>query len=222
MENNDQVSKQSCFLGWMNLQEEDLAGLLQALNLYNNSNEDHNHASDLKQLVYKNISHYQEYVSQRATLAQNDVCPYFSPRWCTSLEGSMFGNVGLGDLSSTQLKSINNLHLKTMRQEDKTSMKLESLQEEIADDPIAIIAKELQAHGEASAEVDKSLVSLLISLRSMLEETDNLSLNTLKKLISILTPIQAVDFLATARKLNLCVHERGRRRDQEHENSIMT
>ncbi|PIN19554.1 hypothetical protein CDL12_07752 [Handroanthus impetiginosus] len=204
MENNDQDSKQSCFLGWMNLQQEDLTELLQALNLYNNSNEDHNHASDLKQLVYKNIGHYQEYVSQRATLARDDVCPYFSPRWCTSLEGSIYV-VGR----------------RMMRQEDRISMKLASFQEEIADDLIAIIAKELQAHGEASAEVDKSLVSLLISLRSMLEEAHNLRLNALKELRSIPTPIQAVDFLATARKLNLCVHEWGRRRDQEHENSIM-
>ncbi|KAL2244768.1 UNVERIFIED_CONTAM: Protein DELAY OF GERMINATION 1 [Sesamum indicum] len=231
----------------MSLQEQDLSELLQSLRLNNADGDDH--TAELSQLVEKNIRHFQEYLCRRVSLAREDVYPYFSPTWCTSLEGSMLwaggcrpsifirlvyalsgkeissrldeylhGNRtgGLGELSPSQINSINSLQLKTIREEEKLSSKLASMQEEMADQPIAIIAKELAAHSEASTEAEEALKSLAVSMTSMLEEADNLRLNTLKELMSILTPVQAVDFLATGRKLHLCIHAWGRRRDQKH------
>ncbi|KAL0398456.1 UNVERIFIED_CONTAM: protein DELAY OF GERMINATION 1 [Sesamum radiatum] len=247
MEDSDEGSGLSCFREWMTLQEQDLSELLQSLRL--NNADGHDHTAELSQLVEKNIRHFQEYVGRRVSLAREDVCPYFSPTWCTSLEGSMLwaggcrpsifirlvyalsgkeissrleeylrGNRtgGLGELSSSQINSINSLQLKTIREEEKLSSKLASMQEEMADQPIAIIAKELAAHSEASTEADEALNTLAVSMTSMLEEADNLRLNTLKELTSILTPVQAVDLIATAKKLHLCIHAWGRRRDQEH------
>ncbi|KAL0363476.1 UNVERIFIED_CONTAM: protein DELAY OF GERMINATION 1 [Sesamum calycinum] len=247
MEDGDEGSRLSCFREWMSLQEQDLSELLQSLRLNDVDGDDH--TAELSQLVEKNIRHFQEYVGRRVNLAREDVCPYFSPTWCTSLEGSMLwaggcrpsifirlvyalsgkeissrldeyllGNRtgGLGELSLSQINSINSLQLKTIREEEKLSSKLASTQEEMADQPIAIIAKELGAHSEASTEADEALNTLAVSMTSMLEEADNLRLNTLKELTSILTPVQAVDLIATGKKLHLCINAWGRRRDQEH------
>ncbi|KAK4440062.1 protein DOG1-like 1 [Sesamum alatum] len=238
---------QRCFDQWMSLQEQDLSELLQSLNLNDADGDDH--TADMCELVDKNIRHFQEYVSQRASLARKDSSLFFSPTWCTSLEGSMLWaggcrpsiyvrliyvlsgkevashleeylhggrNAGLGGLSASQINSINNLQLKTIKQEDKLSTDLASIQEEMADQPIAIIAKELTTCNDASTEVDEALDALATSLTSLLGEADNLRLNTLKELTSILTPVQSVDFIAMAKKLHLCVHAWGRRRDREH------
>ncbi|KAK4440061.1 protein DELAY OF GERMINATION 1 [Sesamum alatum] len=247
MEDGYTCSQLSCFREWMSLQEQDLSELLQSLHLNNADGDDH--TAELSQLVEKNIRHFQEYAGQRASLAREDVCPYFSPNWCTSLEGSMLWaggcrpsifirlvyalsgkeissrldeylrgnrNGGLGELSPSQINSINSLQLKTIQEEEKLTSKLASMQEEMADQPIAIIAKELAAHSEASTEADQALNVVSVSMTSMLEEADNLRLNTLKELTSILTPVQAVDLIATGRKLHLCIHAWGRRRDHEH------
>ncbi|KAL2244767.1 protein DELAY OF GERMINATION 1-like [Sesamum indicum] len=236
-----------CFNEWMNLQEQDLSELLQSLSLNDADGDDH--TADLRELVDKNIRHFQEYASQRARLARNHVSPFFSPTWCTSLEGSMLWaggcrpsifvrlvyvlsgkelashldeylhggrSGGLGELSASQINSINSLQLRTIQQEDKLSANLASIQEEMADQPIFIIAKELAACSQTSTEADEALNALTASLIGVLGEADSLRLNTLKELTSILTPVQSVDFIATARKLHLCVHAWGRRRDREH------
>ncbi|KAF5814762.1 putative transcription factor TGA like domain-containing protein [Helianthus annuus] len=44
-------------------------------------------------------------------------------------------------------------------------------------------------------------------------EADKLRLDTLKRMIDILTPLQAVELLVVSKKLNLCLHEWGKRRD---------
>ncbi|KAK8580598.1 hypothetical protein V6N13_143677 [Hibiscus sabdariffa] len=47
-------------------------------------------------------------------------------------------------------------------------------------------------------------------------EADKLRLSTLKELLGILNPLQGVDFLATSKKLHLCMHEWGKTRDARH------
>ncbi|KAF9621311.1 hypothetical protein IFM89_019397 [Coptis chinensis] len=51
-----------------------------------------------------------------------------------------------------------------------------------------------------------------LALSRVLEDADMLRLNTVKELINILTPLQAVDFLAAAKKLYLSMHEWGQRK----------
>ncbi|XP_075499556.1 protein DOG1-like 3 [Primulina tabacum] len=204
---------------------------------------------ELKHLAEKNVMHFQEYATMRHSLARDDVSSYFSPSWCSSLEGSMLWvggcrpsifirlvyalsgrelelnlreylqgrriNGGL-DLSASQIRSINSLHLKTIRLEDKLSSKLASLQEDMADQPIASMAQESYAHGVTNREVNGALNKHDESMLNLLEEADNLRLSTMKEVISILTPSQAVVFLAAGKKLHLCLHEWGRMRDHEH------
>ncbi|KAI3440021.1 DOG1 domain-containing protein, partial [Psidium guajava] len=51
---------------------------------------------------------------------------------------------------------------------------------------------------------------------AIMGEADRLRLDTLKEIVRVLTPPQAVDFLATSRKLHLCIHEWGKRRDHKN------
>lgn len=247
MENSDQGSQISCFSKWMNLQEEDLLELHQALDLNADGGD---HTVELKHLAEKSVTQFQEYTIMRHKLARDDVSSYFSPSWCSSLEGSMLWvggcrpstfirlvyalsgkefelnlrgylqgrriTGGLGDISGTQLQLINSLHLNTVRVEDKLSSKLASLQEDMVDEPITSMAQESHAHRVLDREVNEALNKHAESMMILLEEADKLRLSTMKEVIGILTPFQAVSFLAAGKKLHLCLHEWGRMRDHEH------
>ncbi|XVF25633.1 hypothetical protein REPUB_Repub13aG0230100 [Reevesia pubescens] len=130
------------------------------------------------------------------------------------LQGLTRGN--LGQISATQLGRINELHMKTIKEEERLSNLFASLQENIADHPIAVIAKRLSRLGESSGEVDRALDEHESSMVNMLHKADKLRLNTLKELLGILTPVQGVDFLAASKKLHLCLHEWGKTRDNRH------
>ncbi|XP_073150281.1 protein DOG1-like 3 [Henckelia pumila] len=250
MENSDEGSQISCFRRWMNLQDEDLLELQQALDL--NADGSADHTLQLKHLAEKNATHFQDYKTMRLRLARHDVSSYFSPSWCSSLEGSMLwvggcrpsifirlvyalsgkefeSNLreylqgrrihgGLGDLSAAQIQLINSLHLKTVRLEDKVSSKLASLQEDMVDQPITSMAQESESSRGVpnSREVNEALDKHSESMMILLEEADDLRLSTMTELMSILTPFQAVSFLAAGKKLHLCLHQWGTRRDHEH------
>ncbi|KAK9267844.1 hypothetical protein L1049_010280 [Liquidambar formosana] len=111
---------------------------------------------------------------------------------------------------------VNGLQAKTIREEDKLSSRMASLQENIADNPLASIAKEASQVGELNWDTDKALNDHAQGMASILEVADKLRVSTLKELIGILTPVQAVDFLAATKKLHLSVHEWGKKRNHQH------
>ena len=104
--------------------------------------------------------------------------------------------------------------MKTIEEEEKLTTRLASLQEEIADQPIAIIAKRLKEAGEVNDEVGKALEQHDNDMLQILQEADKLRLSTLKDLVQILRPLQTVHFLAASKKLHLCVHKWGKTRGQ--------
>ncbi|KAH0760392.1 hypothetical protein KY290_016465 [Solanum tuberosum] len=53
-------------------------------------------------------------------------------------------------------------------------------------------------------------------LSNLLEEVDELRMKTLKEILGILTPIQGVEYLATAKRIRLCLQQWGKKREQEH------
>ncbi|KAG9140564.1 hypothetical protein Leryth_016063 [Lithospermum erythrorhizon] len=63
-----------------------LSELLQALTISTPNNQENNREDLLKQLVQKGMSHFEEYVEQRAQLAQKDALAYFATSWCSALE----------------------------------------------------------------------------------------------------------------------------------------
>ncbi|MFS7921573.1 putative transcription factor TGA like domain-containing protein [Helianthus anomalus] len=129
------------------------------------------------------------------------------------LDGVTRGN--LGDLSNFQLKSVDALHIKTIKEEDKLTSALASVQEKVADEPIALLAYNCKKVGESSEgeAVDKAMDTHAFDVYKIIIEADKLRLDILKRMIDILTPLQAVELLLVSKKLNLCLHEWGKRRD---------
>ncbi|KAF6176908.1 hypothetical protein GIB67_030591 [Kingdonia uniflora] len=132
------------------------------------------------------------------------------------LQGVRRGN--LGELTCEQLGLVNDLQCKIYKEEEKLSNKMASMQEDIADDPLALIANEFDSGrvGESNDDVDRALDAHSLALATILKDADKLRLSTLKELLAILTPFQAIDYLIAAKKLHLSMHEWGKRRDQQH------
>ncbi|XP_030514690.2 protein DOG1-like 1 [Rhodamnia argentea] len=129
-------------------------------------------------------------------------------------DNSNSSSINLGEVSASQLRSINELHIKTVRMEEKLSSRMASMQEEIADDPLALIAKWSGRAGEESESVERVMKGHELSLARVLTEADELRLETLRELVEgILTPLQAVELLVEMTKLHLSIHEWGKRRD---------
>uniref|UniRef100_A0A7N0RDP6 DOG1 domain-containing protein n=1 Tax=Kalanchoe fedtschenkoi TaxID=63787 RepID=A0A7N0RDP6_KALFE len=245
----------TCFRDWINLQKSDLDQLVKLLNPESGVEEEEGASSSSSsnkhfELCAKTVSHFEDYMRNRAELAREDISIYFAPSWCTTLENSLLWIAGcrpsmfirlvyalcgsemernlsqfllqgtsnglLGDLSAGQLSSVNMLQLKTVREEEKLTSRLATLQEDIADQPLAVIARGATQVGETSEEADKALDDHERSMANILEEADKIRLKTLKELLGILTPKQGVDFLVASKKLHLSLHEWGKKRDRLH------
>ncbi|CAH8346072.1 unnamed protein product [Eruca vesicaria subsp. sativa] len=119
----------------------------------------------------------------------------------------------MSDLTPEQLYKINELHLKTVQEENKLSKQAATLQEDTADMPIALAAFYKEEIGEADVEVESALDKYEANMARILTEADKLRLTTLTQVVEILTVVQAVDFLLAGKKLHLSMHEWGRLRE---------
>ncbi|KAI3961072.1 hypothetical protein MKW92_028916 [Papaver armeniacum] len=135
------------------------------------------------------------------------------------LEGVRTGN--LGELSADQLGLVIDLQCRTIKVEEMFSSKMASLQENIIDNQLTALANNWDHDSSTAAdqttwqEVRQALDSHAEALASILVEEDQLRLGTLKELIGILTPYQAVDFLVPSKKLHICIHQWGLRRGSQ-------
>ncbi|KAI3497171.1 hypothetical protein L1887_39584 [Cichorium endivia] len=228
---------QCCYQNWVAQQRLDLDELLQALTHYPTD------LDYLQLMTKKSLSHLENYKNTRAQLAKHDGPSFMAPSWgstfensflwiggcrasliirlvyalCGSqlnahledfLEGVRHGN--LGEISSLQLKKIDELHANTIKDENKLSS-----HERIADDPLVLLANEGTGVREASKDevVDKAMDAHARDMYSVLIEADKLRMSTLKGMLEILTPLQAVEFLVASKKLHLSLHEWSTRRD---------
>lgn len=132
------------------------------------------------------------------------------------LQGVRIGN--LGELSGRQISLVDELQRKTIREERKLSTRLAGLQEDVLDHPLASIAVKSQGTrcDSSSGGVEAALDKHGRAMAEILEEADQLRLSTLRELVGILTPQQAVDFLAAGKKLRLCMQDWGKKRDLDH------
>ncbi|KAI3913447.1 hypothetical protein MKW98_003926 [Papaver atlanticum] len=135
----------------------------------------------------------------------------------------------IGGLSADQLSLVSELQCRTTTEEERLSTNMVSLQENIADCPLTRLANNNSVDSDAEShigQVKQALDSHSKDLSSMLIDSDKLRMNTLKELIGIFTPLQAVEFLIAGKKLHLCMHQWGQLRDhipnmEEHDREGM-
>ncbi|KAK6124282.1 hypothetical protein DH2020_017543 [Rehmannia glutinosa] len=131
------------------------------------------------------------------------------------IRGTLVGN--LGELSGRQISMVDDLQRKTIGEERRLSTRMAGLQEDVLDHPLAEIVVESSGRScGSSGGVEAALGEHGRGMVGVLEEADQLRLKTLRELIRILTPPQAVNFLAAGKKLQLCLRDWGRKRDMDH------
>ncbi|XP_013610821.1 PREDICTED: TGACG-sequence-specific DNA-binding protein TGA-2.1 isoform X2 [Brassica oleracea var. oleracea] len=135
--------------------------------------------------------------------------------------GKGSGGASLSDLTAEQLAKINVLHVKIIDEEEKMTKKVSSLQEDAADIPISTVAYAEEHVGEPNAMVDQALDKQEEAMATLLAEADNLRVDTLTKIIEILTLVQAGDFFMAGKKLHLSMHQWGALRDRRRRECII-
>ncbi|XP_015065518.1 protein DOG1-like 3 [Solanum pennellii] len=119
----------------------------------------------------------------------------------------------LRELSGKQLSMVNELQGKTIREERRISNKFASLQEDIVDQPLV---GKMKKEGHGCEKADEALDEHSRHMADVIEEGDQLRMKTLKAIVNILEPVQAVEYLAAAKKMRFCVQQWGEKRDQQH------
>ncbi|KAJ0943992.1 hypothetical protein HanPSC8_Chr03g0111081 [Helianthus annuus] len=82
--------------------------------------------------------------------------------------------------------------------------------QKVADEPLALLAYNSRNIGESNQGevVDKAMDSHASDMYKILVEADKLRLDILKRMIDILTPLQAVEFQVASKSYN-CVYMSG-------------
>ncbi|GLT48627.1 hypothetical protein SLA2020_222410 [Shorea laevis] len=191
------------------------------------------HLRHLEQLVDKLLSHYSEYYRVKSTAAEHDVLEIFAAPWASSLERSLHWIGGwrpttvfhlvytessilfeshiidilrglktgdLGDLSPNQFRRVSELQCETVKEENAITDELSEWQSSVS-----------ELVGASCTDVDQMIGRLVIVLR----KADELRLKTLRRVVELLTPQQAVEFLIAAAELQFGVHSWGVNLDRQ-------
>ncbi|XP_062149320.1 protein DOG1-like 3 [Alnus glutinosa] len=124
----------------------------------------------------------------------------------------------LADLSPSQLTQLDQLQRRTIREERGITEKMAKHQETVADHSMVELSHMVtECTGGTVDGLDNRVELALASKEEVLEEilhkADDLRLRTLKAILDVFTPIQAVHFLIAAAELHLRVHDWGMNKD---------
>ncbi|PWA63835.1 transcription factor [Artemisia annua] len=188
----------------------------------------------LTQLVNKVMFHFSEYYRVKSLAANKDVLSIFSAKWSTTLERSLHWIAGwrpttafhliytessilfesrildilhglrtgdLGDLSPVQFTRVSELQCETVHQENSVTDQLSEWQQDEASELI----------GGTCVDLEKKIERLV----KIVERADELRMRTLKAVVELLTPQQAVEFLIAAAQLHFGIHRWGLNHDRE-------
>ncbi|XP_047058085.1 protein DOG1-like 2 [Lolium rigidum] len=127
------------------------------------------------------------------------------------LDGGDLHDGDLGGLSADQLQAADQLQRRTIRSEREIDEAAASAQESLA----TVKMVELSAGGGAAEEgMEREMDAKAEGMRRVLEMADGLRMDTLRAVVALLRPPQAVHFLVAAAELHLSVHDFGRRKDE--------
>ncbi|CAL9096518.1 unnamed protein product [Musa textilis] len=136
----------------------------------------------------------------------------FEPRLLELVDGNPTRD--LADLSPDQLERIDGLHRQTVRLEKEISEEEAQVQESVADARMVELTHALAESEEVEADaMEQEMKTKRGRMNEVLQRADQLRLETLKGLVEILKPVQAVHFLIAAAELHLTLHEFGKSKD---------
>ncbi|KAK3426955.1 hypothetical protein EUGRSUZ_F03274 [Eucalyptus grandis] len=177
---------------------------------------DHHH--QLHHLVSKFMDHYAEYHRTKALEVDRDVLSVLAAPWITALERSLqwiggcrpttvfhlvytessilfeshmidilrgYRTGDLGDLSPSQFRGVSELQCDTVREENAITEELSEWQDGMSDLMVA----------------SSNLEEKIGKLGAIVKKADDLRLKTVRRVVELLTPQQAVEFLISASEL---------------------
>ncbi|CAO2208912.1 unnamed protein product [Urochloa humidicola] len=119
----------------------------------------------------------------------------------------------LGDLSAAQLQDADQLQRRTIKREREIEDAAATAQEALATARMVELAGG-GGGGEMDGEaMEREMETKAEGMKRVLEMADALRLETMRGVVALLRPAQAVHFLLAAAELHLAVHEFGRRKD---------
>ncbi|XP_057795025.1 protein DELAY OF GERMINATION 1-like [Salvia miltiorrhiza] len=122
------------------------------------------------------------------------------------------------DLTAEQLGLIDKLQRSTVAEEWRISKKVAKQQESVADAEMVELSQANRAEDDGEGIIGRRIKSAIRvkeeGFQKVLQSADDLRLGTLKAVVGILSPIQAVHFLIAAGELHLSLHEWGRDKDE--------
>ncbi|KAF8391218.1 hypothetical protein HHK36_023520 [Tetracentron sinense] len=190
----------------------------------------------LSHLVDKSMTHYYDYYRVKSSASKHNILSILTPTWTTPLERSLQWVAGwrpttvfhliytessvrfeaqimdilrgrrtgdLGDLSPSQLGGVSELQCETVREENEITEEL----------------SEWQVNVEDLISVCPDMEGKIQRLVKVVEKADDLRLKTIQRVVEILTPQQAVEFLIAAAELQFGV--RGWGLDQDRRSRSM-
>ncbi|XP_048429315.1 protein DOG1-like 4 [Pyrus x bretschneideri] len=197
------------------------------------TNPDQHH--HLLHVVQKVMAHYAEYYRVKSLATERDTLSVFVAPWATTLERSLYwiggwrpttafhliysessihfeahifdilqgnGTGDLGDLTPYQFGRVSELQCETVKEGNAISEQLSEWQ-----------AGAFEMIG-ACTNLDMNMGSLV----SVLKTADDLRLRKVRKVVKLLTPQQAVEFLIAAAELQFGVRGWGMNQDRRHGN----
>lgn len=232
------------FEKWVKVQKQHLEELNEALSYLLTSTAETS-LSNLGALIKRVVDHYEEYYKVKSRCAKEDVLLMLSPTWTTSLEDAflwiggwrptmaihlLYSKSGLqlevrlteltrdlpamdlADLGPSQLIRVDQLQSKIVKEEREIGEKMAKHQSKVADPDMVGLAHELF---EDEVRVDAALKDKEDGLEKILKRADDLRLRTLKGVVDILSPSQALHFLIAAAELHLRLHYWGEKREEK-------
>ncbi|GFP84322.1 tgacg-sequence-specific DNA-binding protein tga-2.1 [Phtheirospermum japonicum] len=200
----------------------------------------------LRHLVEQVVAHYEKYHTFKTRWGKDGYALVFlSPPWNTPLEDTLVWIGGwrptiafhiiysvsdrqtsdLGDLSAVQLGSLYQLHRTTIQDENAITDQLAKHQAGVAGTKAVRLSNELSEPVRENRIDDEDRVQVILEPKEdgfgkILQRADQLRLSTIKSIVRILSPIQAVHFLIAATELQLRLHDWGKVEHERHINNI--
>ncbi|KAL6998436.1 hypothetical protein U1Q18_008563 [Sarracenia purpurea var. burkii] len=228
------ASFETFFEGWLVRQEHYLDELLCARRRCqeHSRRDDAVAEEDLRDLIARVLSHYQEYYEEKSRAASRNVFLVFSPTWFTPFERTFFWIAGfkpglafrlvenaVDDLTEDQNRRIVVLMNETKAEERELADQMARIQESVAAPPMLELARRegRRLRDGEIREVDAVLETLRSSMELVLGRADSLRRRTAERVAAVLSPPQNVKFLAAATQLQYRIRMWGLNKEAERQ-----